>query len=155
MESWTGYSANNPLKVNQDNYIISKDLLEHADTIDVCSWEYERDQIHLFAVWDGHGDDGKSVSSFIKSKFPSNIKRGFKRGMLSIPEIIEYAVNKTDVEIKKSTVDWFHSGSTLTGVIIKGNCIIPFNVGDSRWILIKFKSDEARQEFDSQVNSRI
>ena len=100
VESWTGYSSSNPLKVNQDNYITCKDLLERAETIDVWSCEYERDQLHLFAVWDGHGDDGKSVSTYIKSKFPLNIKRGFKKGLLSIPEIIEYAVTRTDNDIK-------------------------------------------------------
>ena len=57
--------------------------------------------------------------------------------------------------LNKTTVDSFHSGSTLTGAIIKGSCIIPFNVGDSRWILIKFKSEEAKQEYDLQVNSTI
>lgn len=59
----------------------------------------------MFAVCDGHGDDGHCVSNFIKTKLPGNIKKGFKRGFLSIPEIIEYAVNKTDNDIAKSPVE--------------------------------------------------
>jgi len=155
VESWTGYSVNNPLKVNQDNYLTYKDLLEHPDKIDVFSSEYEKEQLHLFAVCDGHGDDGKSVSAFIKSKLPLNIKKGFRKGFLSIPEVVEFAINKTDTDIKKANVDSYQSGSTLTGVIIKGNSVFPFNVGDSRCIMIKFASEEGRKEYYSQINSRI
>lgn len=28
MENWTGYSVNNPFKVNQDVYFIHKDILD-------------------------------------------------------------------------------------------------------------------------------
>lgn len=73
VESLTGFSLRNPHKVNQDSYVISQDLLEDPEVIDLTSMIYEQEQTHLFCVCDGHGDDGKSVSEYIKSRFPCNI----------------------------------------------------------------------------------
>jgi serine/threonine protein phosphatase PrpC len=72
-ESICGCSVNNPLKVNQDSYIICKDILSE-NSCETSTTEYERSQAHLFAVCDGHGDDGKGVSNYIKTKFPGTVK---------------------------------------------------------------------------------
>mmetsp|Transcript_17364 Transcript_17364/g.17058 ORF Transcript_17364/g.17058 Transcript_17364/m.17058 type:complete len:540 (+) Transcript_17364:199-1818(+) len=155
VESWTGYSMRNPLKVNQDSYIISKDLLEDPESIDVTSVIYENEQTHLFCVCDGHGDDGKSVSEYIKSRLPNNIKRFFNKEILSIPEIIEKAVNRTDKLIEKSKVEDYHSGSTLTGILVKGRSFFPFNVGDSRCALVKFKTLNDKVLYDKEKEKKI
>ena len=49
----TGYSPNNPYKVNQDSFLALPHLGEYRRT-------------HLFSVCDGHGQFGKEVSDFIK-----------------------------------------------------------------------------------------
>lgn len=96
-------------------------------------------QTHVFAVCDGHGDDGHSVSQFISSKLSDNIKNGFKRGFMCIPDVLDYAITKIDTDIDKAPLDSYSSGSTLTGVFINGSVVYPFNVGDSRSILVKYK----------------
>ncbi|CAI2387173.1 unnamed protein product [Moneuplotes crassus] len=151
VESLAGFSFRNPYKINQDSYVICQDLLEDPESIDPTSLIYEQEQTHLFCVCDGHGDDGKSVSEYIKFNFPSNICKYFDRGILSIPEIIEKAVTLTDKLIKKTKVDDYHSGSTLTGILMKGRSFFPFNVGDSRSVLIKFKTITDRLNYDQEV----
>lgn len=74
---------------------------------------------------------------------------------MSIPEIIEKAVNRTDKLLEKAKVDDYHSGSTLTGILIKGRSYFSFNVGDSRTILIKFKSSEDKVNHNNEVNKKI
>lgn len=155
VESLSGYSVNNPLKMNQDSYLIHKDLLTESTNIDYSLPEYQYQQVHLFAVWDGHGDDGHSVSGFIKSKLANNIIKVFKQGFFSINEILDNAVTKTDTDIEKAPLDSYNSGSTLTGVLIKGNSLYPFNVGDSRTILIQFKSEEDRKDYMLEKHSKI
>ena len=102
----------------------------------------ENSQTHIFAVCDGHGDDGHSVSQFITSKLADSVKNGFKKGFMCIPDAINYSILKIDTDIDKAPVDSYSSGSTLTGVFINGTTMYPFNVGDSRSILIKFKTDD-------------
>lgn len=70
-------------------------------------------------------------------------------------EVIEYAVDKTDANIKKTHIDSFHSGSTLTGVLFRGRSIFAFNVGDSRSILIKFKNSACKSDFVYEKNCNI
>ena len=54
-----GLLSNNPKKFNQDNFIAIPGF-----SIDPPS--------HLFAVCDGHGENGHLVSYYIKENFPSN-----------------------------------------------------------------------------------
>lgn len=48
-----GFIPNNPYKENQDNFILNPNLLK----LPAC---------HHFAVADGHGQNGKQVSTYIK-----------------------------------------------------------------------------------------
>ena len=52
-----GISAHNPYKVNQDAYITNPHImgLRHC---------------HFFSVCDGHGSNGREVSSFLKHRLP-------------------------------------------------------------------------------------
>jgi len=56
-----GISAHNPYKVNQDAYITNPHImgLKHC---------------HFFSVCDGHGSNGRDVSSFLKHRLPMFIE---------------------------------------------------------------------------------
>jgi serine/threonine protein phosphatase PrpC len=52
-----GFIPNNPGKVNQDSFILSPNL-------NGCNFR------HYFGVCDGHGQNGKEASHFIKLRLP-------------------------------------------------------------------------------------
>jgi hypothetical protein len=52
-----GFIPNNPNKVNQDSFILSPNL-------NGCNFR------HYFGVCDGHGQNGKEASGFIKMRLP-------------------------------------------------------------------------------------
>ena len=52
-----GYIPNNPYKVNQDSYILSPNIMKLP-------------AFHYFGVWDGHGQNGKEVSGYVKQRLP-------------------------------------------------------------------------------------
>ena len=52
-----GISAHNPFKVNQDAYITNPHVM---------GLKY----FHFFAACDGHGSNGREVSSFLKHRLP-------------------------------------------------------------------------------------
>lgn len=52
-----GYIPNNPNKVNQDSFILNP-------TLSGCSYR------HYFGVCDGHGQNGREASTFIKQRLP-------------------------------------------------------------------------------------
>ena len=56
-----GISSHNPYKVNQDAYITNPHImgLKHC---------------HFFSVCDGHGSNGRDVSSFLKHRLPMFIE---------------------------------------------------------------------------------
>jgi hypothetical protein len=55
-----GFIPNNPNKVNQDSFILSPNL-------NGCNFR------HYFGVCDGHGQNGKEASHFIKLRLPQLI----------------------------------------------------------------------------------
>ena len=60
-----GISAHNPYKVNQDAYVTNPHImgLKHC---------------HFFAVCDGHGSNGREVSSFLKHRLPMFVENNLK-----------------------------------------------------------------------------
>lgn len=60
-----GISSHNPYKVNQDAYVTNPHImgLRHC---------------HFFAVCDGHGTNGREVSSHLKHRLPQAIERNLK-----------------------------------------------------------------------------
>lgn len=52
-----GYIPNNPYKVNQDAYILSPNIMKMP-------------AFHYFGVCDGHGQNGKEVSGYVKQRLP-------------------------------------------------------------------------------------
>ena len=57
-----GFIPNNPNKVNQDSFILSPNL-------NGCNFR------HYFGVCDGHGQNGKEASHFIKLRLPQLVTK--------------------------------------------------------------------------------
>ena len=112
----TGYMPGNPGKVNQDSYIIYQGLTEDSS---------------LFAVADGHGLNGKEVSSFIKERFPVLLRKD--HNFIQDPrKSITLTAGRVNLELQKQNFDVNFSGSTFVSVLIRGKKMWCGNVGDSR-----------------------
>jgi len=61
-----GIAAHNPYKVNQDAYITSPHMLGLRHS-------------HFFSVCDGHGSNGREVSSLLKHRLPHNVEVMMKK----------------------------------------------------------------------------
>ena len=57
-----GFVPNNPRKVNQDSYILHPNVNKSP----YC---------HLFGVCDGHGQNGREASTYIKQRLPDLIEQ--------------------------------------------------------------------------------
>ena len=121
-------------KKNQDNYIIEKNINNIFE-------------FNIFAVLDGHGDNGHIVSQlaskYLIKKF-TNLTKDFNdvEAIYNFLKKSDYQkiINiflETDTEIiTKTKFDVSLSGSTCVFVIQLGEHIICANIGDSRAILI-------------------
>lgn len=63
-----GFIPNNPNKVNQDSFILSPNL-------GGCNFR------HYFGVCDGHGQNGKEASHFIKLRLPQLLAKGIEESL--------------------------------------------------------------------------
>ncbi|CAK69861.1 unnamed protein product (macronuclear) [Paramecium tetraurelia] len=119
-----GQIANNPSKVNQDIFYCQTNFIEN---------------LHLFFVCDGHGQNGHLVSNFIQTHLPNTIQKD-KSQLQShqIKETIQKCIQNVSVNVNKQPFDTNFSGSTLNGIILLENGRIhSFNVGDSRTVIGK------------------
>jgi len=139
-------------KKNQDNYIIEKNLNNILG-------------FNLFAILDGHGENGHLVSQlaskYIIKKF-TNITNGFTD--TDIETIYEFfkksdfqkiidiflEIDKEIIEQKKFDINL--SGTTCVLVIQLGNHLICSNIGDSRAILIYDEDKIFELSHDSKPN---
>jgi hypothetical protein len=60
-----GYIPNNPYKQNQDAYILSPNIMKLP-------------AFHFFGVCDGHGQNGKDVSGYVKQRLPVLLESNLK-----------------------------------------------------------------------------
>ena len=127
-------------KKNQDNYIIEKNL----NTIQ---------GFNLFAVLDGHGENGHIVSQlaskYLVKKFTEitnqfkdieSIYNFFKQS--DFQKIIDIFLKIDNEIIEQKKFDISLSGSTCVLVIQLGDHLICSNIGDSRAILIYEENNE-------------
>jgi len=101
----------------------------------------------MFAVCDGHGANGKDVSSLIKIALPLALKKNlapyFGLGKPNEMEVsgIKNSIIKTFKEINdalyNSDIDINFSGSTCILVLVMKSKIFVANVGDSRAVLYR------------------
>lgn len=116
-------------KSNQDSVIISNSNYPVKD--------------FFFAVCDGHGQDGREVSSFLKSRLPETLTLYLKfENSNDLASSIKQAIMTTEKSMLTSNVDASNSGSTLCSVVIRGDILCCCNVGDSRALLFSYDSVE-------------
>lgn len=118
-----GYIPNNPYKVNQDAYILSPNLLKLP-------------AFHYFGVCDGHGQNGKEVSGYVKQRLPELIESIVKVTGDDKKALTESFVT-VNTELDYVPFDCQFSGTTCCTVLFKGNKIISANSGDSRAIVVR------------------
>ena len=123
-------------KVNQDSLLVIKK-------------EYKLDDFNIFAVMDGHGENGHLVSQFVTKFFTSFLKRNKKLNCLTTEDdvyfrlqknsydIIHKAFKHAEKDIVKHDIDANFSGTTCVMVFQVGQKLVTANVGDSRAILYK------------------
>lgn len=70
-----GHAPNNPYKVNQDSFILAPNILNMQS-------------MHYFGVCDGHGQNGKEVSTFIKQKLPAILEEHLYNTKVNVREAL-------------------------------------------------------------------
>ena len=122
-------------KINQDNYIIERNINGVLN-------------FNIFGVLDGHGINGHLVSEFVSRYIISRIKNHNMIKNLKNPKEIYYKLKAngyeiianifvdTDIQITKQKFNCEMSGTTCILVIQLEEHIISANAGDSRGIMI-------------------
>lgn len=113
---------------NQDNFIITSNIKSTKGQ-------------YLFAVCDGHGEDGHYVSGLIKKKFVLLLEKNLPEKPTEDKDVYYEALKKSYSEINDIVMngefDCEFSGSTFVSILIIGNQVYCANVGDSRAVLGK------------------
>lgn len=118
-----GYIPNNPYKVNQDAYILSPNI-----------WKLPA--FHYFGVCDGHGQNGKEVSGYVKQRLPVLLENNVKATGDDKKSLTDAFVT-VNTELDFVPFDWQFSGTTCWTILFKGNRLISANAGDSRAIVVR------------------
>ena len=126
--SKVGYIPYNPAKVNQDRAL---ELVRFQQS----------DSQALFAVFDGHGQLGHEVSSFLTAELPRQMAKqlgGLSPGGVDVSAALCRAfVDTNGVLAQRSGIDCTFSGSTGIVVYLAERYIYTCNVGDSRAVLAR------------------
>lgn len=118
-----GYIPNNPYKVNQDAYILSPNIMKMP-------------AFHYFGVCDGHGQNGKEVSGYVKQRLPVLLENYVKSTGDDKKALTEAFVT-VNTELDYVPFDCQFSGTTCCTIVFKGNRLISANSGDSRAIVVR------------------
>ena len=137
--SVAGKKENGNKKVNQDSYIIERNINGILN-------------FNIFGVLDGHGDYGHYASQFVSRFVINNIKNHplikkcddpkeiYQKLILNGYQIIANIFTDADIQIQKEKFDCQNSGTTCIIVIQLEEKIICANTGDSRAIIIYDKN---------------
>ena len=124
-----GHSPNNPYKVNQDSFILAPNILNIQS-------------MHYFGVWDGHGQNGKDVSTFIKQKLPAYLEEYLYSTKVNVKQSLSKSFLEWNKELMNNgKFDVYLSGTTWWTVLFYGNHMFWANSGDSRAIIVGKTSD--------------
>ena len=118
-----GYIPNNPNKINQDSFILHPNLSN-------------QNFHHYFGVCDGHGQNGKDVSHFIKLRLPQYLQKQLQLTNGDIPKSLHNAFVNANADLAKCNFDVSLSGTTCCTVLFHGTKVICANAGDSRAIKV-------------------
>ena len=127
--SKTGYAGEDEKKINQDNYFIFNNFVDH-------------DKIFM-SVCDGHGAVGQEISNFLKENLPIELNHAIKNSNKNIltddlTPIITKIFNKINLKLTSNEmINSLLSGSTCVSLIYTPYKLITANVGDSRAFLGK------------------
>ncbi|KAF9607148.1 hypothetical protein IFM89_032370, partial [Coptis chinensis] len=127
-----GYYPDSPDKENQDCFCIMTQLQGNPN-------------LHLFGVFDGHGQFGTECSNFVKDRLVeilSNDPTLSKDPVKAFNSAFE-AVNS---ELHESEIDDSMSGTTAIAVLVNGNTLFAANVGDSRGVIAVKSGDSVIAE---------
>ena len=154
--SIAGKDSKNQMKINQDSYIIKRDINNIRN-------------FNLFGVFDGHGYYGKTISNYLKeniikkieetvriinSRNLENIYKEFKRDNFQLIKNIFYEID-TQILNNNKEFDVTLSGSTCNLIIQIADHIICANTGDSRAILIYDDINKPLDKEDIFNNYRV
>ena len=130
-----GKTINGQIKLNQDSYIIKRDINNIKN-------------FNIFAVFDGHGFNGHIISEYLKEnlikkivnhprlKVLDNLENIYSQLCDNKCKIIKELFYEIDNEILNLNINKDLSGSTCTLLIQIGDKIINANIGDSKAILV-------------------
>ena len=120
-----GYYPEAPGKANQDSFFVVPQLGGHPN-------------LHLFGVFDGHGDQGTPCSQFSRDRLAYNLLK--HEALTTDPARAFYdAFVLTNDELHRSPIDDSMSGSTGIVVLMNGRKLYTANVGDSRAVLAEWQ----------------
>jgi serine/threonine protein phosphatase PrpC len=130
--SQRGYYPTSLNKANQDSYSIQE------------SW-YNNESIHMFGIYDGHGEYGDHCSHFAAQMTPLYLQKEIDT-IGGLPVILENDTSKfqkaytsaftlTNRALHASSIDDSLSGTTAVTVFVRGDKLIVANVGDTRDII--------------------
>ncbi|KAG6582262.1 putative protein phosphatase 2C 35, partial [Cucurbita argyrosperma subsp. sororia] len=116
-----GYYPDSPDKENQDSFCVSTQMRGNPN-------------IHLFGVFDGHGQFGSLCSNFVKEKIVQILCNDSK--LLEDPvKAYNSAFLTLNDELRSSDIDDSMSGTTAITALVLGNTLYVANVGDSRAVM--------------------
>lgn len=113
-----GHYPDSPNRRNQDAFLIETHLQSNPN-------------LHLFAVFDGHGQFGAECAEFVRetlARILSNDPNLAENPTKSFLEAFEAA----NALLRSSDIDDFMSGTTAVAVLVSGASLYIANVGDSR-----------------------
>lgn len=95
-----GHSPSNPNKVNQDSFILAPNILNIQS-------------MHYFGVCDGHGQNGKDVSSLVKQQLPSYLEEYLYSTKLNVKDSLKQSFLDCNKELMNNgKFDVYLSGTT-------------------------------------------
>lgn len=118
-----GKSGSNSDKVNQDSFLIQPRFMNHQD-------------VYLFGIYDGHGENGHLVSNYISSNLPGIIKTKSSNTLDKVSaQAIHDSYQELFEQLYAGDIDIGYSGSTAVTCLIKSSKLLTANSGDSRAIV--------------------
>ncbi|TFJ84529.1 hypothetical protein NSK_004514 [Nannochloropsis salina CCMP1776] len=134
-KSQKGFAPYHRRKKNQDALIMAEE--PHTSTL-------------FFCVLDGHGEFGELVSGFFQREMARNLfahdhfEQDPRRAVIEVVAALESAL------VQDRRIDTAFSGTTLTAVLLRGDRVLVFNVGDSR---VTVALHDAPNTADASVSS--
>lgn len=122
-------------KENQDSYLIQTKIGNDPENFAIC-------------VFDGHGPYGAFASTFVRDNLlnhwePWGLGNVSTQNETEIGRILHNSCVEVNHELAMSSCDVYVSGSTAVMCIFKKDCVYVANVGDSRAVMGRTKSNES------------